>query len=915
VLAALLLVAGCHSALPRLDARGEYDEVIRRAQKSIFAPRRKAARAYAHALVQRGQTMQAMDVLMKDFRRGGQIESLVALADLEREYGWDGLSAHHYTRVITLDRKTLRGRADVCDLLRERARVYLAAGEGEAADLDVRRVRFLCPESTRAGTAAADRRLAAEADAAADALVKARISGTKCREKNCVETRTSDRIAAVERELAEATAAGVKELADASERHGASVSPKDLSRLLLADLRGELGSDPVLDDTIQRWVGEQTWSDLAPDVMSQDTVIAGYVQLRLTNIVSDLPSGSEGRRGSTEAERWADRALEIPGARPWRLFAWRGDVAAAELELSSRWRPREGGAGEDRGARERSAGESAEPSTTPEPTAPSHWSARSEMSAESLPELLVIARLRRASGHDDLALELTRWNLRRAHEAAVPDVAAWTTDEALRALAWGRPWHALAIADAIDVADLAPVRAAAASSIALARALCGGTCRDDEDLGTVTRVLGEAWVQARAAELHALALGNRSRAAATEGCPTPAEVLARDAVGPLAEAIADVRTRAGRDEPGRGDALAGAIAADLGPWCAARFALPVMADAGYEVAAGRLADALAHVPEMRAARDVLVHAQLALVGRQHDRAEQLAIRAAGMSDAPREIWTRVARFAHATGDRDLELLGWREAMMHAPSLHADGARRALLLHALRDFSRSWAAARDVGREAITRDVQAYLAGFAPAARWQQREALVAAILADGLLDAPVQARMPEGTDVRAEVLGAVLPQADHAKVHARAMAKIRGEDPGAKWSDLHADGLAEDAKRGRVRTIPKTTEIFANPAELEDVRLALAEHARDWQVRWRLAIGLAVYGAPRARVLAAAQLREMASEGDAAVRLAVDDLLVHAPAAMEPAGSGASATAVVDDPDLLLRLLLGLDLAPALVGR
>ena len=43
-------------------------------------------------------------------------------------------------RVVSLDRKALQGRADVCDLLRERAGVYLEAGEGDVADLDVRRV-------------------------------------------------------------------------------------------------------------------------------------------------------------------------------------------------------------------------------------------------------------------------------------------------------------------------------------------------------------------------------------------------------------------------------------------------------------------------------------------------------------------------------------------------------------------------------------------------------------------------------------------------------------------------------------------------------------------------------------------------------------------------------------------------------
>ena len=899
VLAAAWLVAGCHSRLPAMVARGEYDAVIDRAESSRFAPRRKAARAYAKALQERGQTVKAMDVLLKDYRRGGQVPSLIALADLEREHGWIGLAAHHYTRVVALDREALKGREDVCRLFRERARNYLDAGEGVAADLDVRKVRFLCPQPSDAGTAAEDRRLQSAADAAADKLVKARVGQSVCREKDCAETRTSDRIAATERELTEATAAGTVALAAASERHGAQVAARDLSRLVFADLAGELGPDPTPDDTIRRWVGDQTWSDLAPEVMSQDAALAGYVQLRLASIVPDLPTGPDPRRGASQLERWADRAVEIPGARPWRLFAWRGDLAAAELELSGSWRPKPTG----------------KPATA-SPSAPAHWSARAPMTEASFRELLVIARLRRAAGQEDLGLSLTLFNLLRAHAAGLPDALAAAREEALRAVAWGRPWEALAIADAIDSAELAPVRAAAASSIAMARALCDGPCRDDEDAATVERVLGEKWVDAKVSELHPLALGNRSRPASSQGCPTLAEVLAPDAVGPLAEAMATVRTPPAREAVGRGEALAGAIASDLSAWCAGRFALPVMAQAGYKVSAGRLADVLAHAPEMKAARDLVVHAELALVADQHDRAELLAIRAAGLSDTPRAVWDQLGRFAHATGDRDIELMAWRETILHTPSLDDVGARRTMLLHALRDFSRAWASSQAVGREAGARHVQAYLEGFAPASRWAQREALAEAIVDDGLLEAKLAARMPDDTDARGEVITAVFGDPTHARVHARAIARLTGEDPGAAWSALHAAGLAEDARRGRLRRIPPATEAIAPPAEFEAMRLALAESSRDYQLRWRLAIGLATFGSPRARARATVVLRAMAADaGEGALR-ALDDLLVQRPAAVEPGLAGATQTvAVVDDPDLLLRVLLDLDLRPALLGE
>jgi hypothetical protein len=317
---------------------------------------------------------------------------------------------------------------------------------------------------------------------------------------------------------------------------------------------------------------------------------------------------------------------------------------------------------------------------------------------------------------------------------------------------------------------------------------------------------------------------------------------------------------------------------------------------------------------MNAARDLLVHAELALVADQHDRAELLSIRAAAMSDRPRDVWAAIGRTAHATGDRDLELTAWRETLLHTPSLHDQSARRTMLLHALRDFSRSWAATREVGREAIARHVALYIDAEARAARWAAREALTRAVLRDGLLDAKLAPRVPEDTSMRVEVAGALFPDPQHARVHERARARVLGEDPGPAWGDLHAAGLAEDVRRGRLRGVPRVTEAIADPAEFEEFRLALAQSARDWQMRRRLAIGLAVYGSPRNRVRAAMQLRALAIESGDAARTTVDDLLVQGVAAVEPTGASPQATAVVADPDLLLRLLLGLDPTPGLLA-
>src|SRR5690606_23359159 len=216
-----------------------------------------------------------------------------------------------------------------------------------------------------------------------------------------------------------------------------------------------------------------TWSELAPLVMARSEPEQAYLQLRLAPVLPDVPQTPAPRRGVSEANLWIATALEWPEGSAWRLFGWLGDLSSAELALRSQLEPPAAPGTEDQ----------------PSASAPGHWSARV---AGADPELGVVARLRAASGKRSLSLEL--W---RAH-AAVPARRAWVEDEIVRALAWGRPWHALAILDALPEAPQGALTEAVDAVLAVAEAVCGKPCDDPQDLDVVVEVMGSAWVDAQA---------------------------------------------------------------------------------------------------------------------------------------------------------------------------------------------------------------------------------------------------------------------------------------------------------------------------------------------------------------------------------------------------------------------------------
>jgi hypothetical protein len=899
MLVALVGSLGCHRRLPAMLEAGRVDEVIARAESSRFAPRRKAARAYAEALVHRGNTDRARSVLLTDFRKGGHVPSLVALADLERGLGLDGVALLHYVRAAHLDRSAIAGRQDVCAMLRQRARELLRLGEALAAEEDLLAVRRLCG-TTRPTTSLQDEELARAIDEAAHAQVRQRTVSARCPAEGCEPPPEADRVAIIDAAIDRAREEGPSALRHLAARLKIQLDPEDVVALLLAEARGEIGLELLPDHEVRAWIAGARWSELSSAVTARNPAETAWLQLRLGAVLDDMPVPASPSVGPSLRDKWADRALELPGAQRWRISAYMGELAAAELALAADHRPRAEG-GETLsgdvivGPSEVKLGEQTIP-------APSHWAARALPSRRSLEAAIVLARLREAAGQGDRALEILRHALARAHLAGIDGVPQLAIREAGRELARGRPWHALAIADTLPLVAMRPVRAAAASGIALATVFCGGRCPDDPDHETVERVLGEAWIATMAASVSRLSRGSESsRAVLGPTCPTLGERLGPDAEGPVTDVLR--RARRSLDGPGFGEAAILAIGSDLTLACAARQVLPLMAATDARLSAATLSDILAHAPSMRAAPMLQTHAELALVGGQAARAELLSVAAAGASRDAASTWAAIALRAHEMDARELERKALRELILHTPRLEHDPARQAMVTSALRDLARSdLVRASEVGRETARHHVSTVIASRGPRERWAAIEALARTVGRTSWVD-----------PVRPVVVDVLLPTPELQAQHPVGMAWLDGGVLPVVHA-LDADALELANARGRASRLPKAVDAIADLAAFEGARRELAAHARDWTVRRRMIVGLAVYGSESVRAAAVMELDRMIGD-DATRREALHELLLSRPAAMEPVVRGSTPNddalprraLIVEDEEALSRVIVGLD--------
>ncbi|HWB75797.1 MAG TPA: hypothetical protein VG755_12605 [Nannocystaceae bacterium] len=868
----MLLALGCNYRLVRWEREGRHAEVVKAAEDARWPPRRAAARARASALVALDRSDEARDVLLKDFRRGGQLRSLVQLADLERTLGLDGIAAVHYTRVIALDRTWLRGETEVCALLQRRAHAWNGIGEGDAALDDLERARALCGRDDAA------------ARGKANALAKQRIgvrAQRSCGAEPCRTPTAGERARRIEQALAYARSGGPTVLRAFARAHDVSLPPDAVVLLLLADLTGNGGVALIDDDELRGWIGDASPEDFATQLRGLQQGESSYLHLRLERVQGRTPEG--GRASAVQRTLWLDRARIAAGAIDWRVVASAGDVNAVEQGLTAIWRPR-------------ATPETGTAPRDPDSIAPTgkHWSLRVPVDEGSVDELLVYARVRDAAGDPELALELVRSMGSQAHEPAIANAIA---ESAVRALAWGRPWLALAIAEADARVDLDPLRAAAASAVLLSQALCEGECAEDaEDIAAIERVTGEGWAAGVRARLRELAFDRTRELPRAGACTSVAEALAPEQVTPLGEAL----TLALRepDAPGLARALARAIESDPVLACNGAVVLPLLLARNDRLTAARLAEMLAHGPELDGAPAIGLHAALALLAGEPERARHLAIRAAATAEDPAQAWRAHARVGRALGDRNAELIGLREVVLASSGLAHRDARRELLLRGLGDAWSSWGA-RDTpaGREAIRKNVVDHLAELAPGERWRERERII-----EEIVQRPWYA-----VDAISWLRAAVLPD-DVEPAHA--IAKLRLgvgtlPDEPAVWSD---ELLALQIAARKVAVFPVATTVLGDPRRFVRSRLALARHARDWPVRRRAAVGLATFGSPSERALAMAELFAMASPKG---KVELERVLLEGPSAVGP--DGRAGALVVDDPELVVRLVSGLPLAPALL--
>jgi hypothetical protein len=891
---ACVVLGGCVT-LPELAQKERWDEVVERASRRKRPPRGKAARAYARALEQLGRSHEARAALLLDHRRGGDVRSLLALAALEKRLGLRGAAAVHYSRAIDLDIELAKKDPEACRIMRARASTLAAQGAGRAAEQDMRRADLVCQVASDPQDRTRLQQLRTRVDAAARAEAAAFVRAQRC-EEPCRERDAGDRTAAVHEAIASAEAQGPLALRNAADAHDVSLSPERIAALLRADLHGELGVAILPDDEVRAWVGGRSWSDLAPALLGPDAAASAYAQLRLGAVMGDLPVAPRRTGAPAETDVWAAHAIEDAGDAAWRVLAWQGDLGSAELALSGRWRPAISGT---------------DPASVPPAPqvpgvdTPSHWTARVEPDAAALPALLAVARLRHTAGRHDDALAITRYVLARAATSA--DVATAAATESTWHLAWGRPWQALAVARAVPGAATDRAAAAAASAILLTRAFCGGPCREDEDLDVATRVLGEAWIDAQRAALHELSLSGerppaRSSAATTHTgasrCAGLAELLAPDAKG----AVADALRAAANDLDGEGTIVlyARALESDITLSCDARWVLPLWAAADGATTADAVLEQLAHGTQSEAPRTLAARARLGMIAGRSREAEQAAVAAGAVSVDPRAQWIDFMQFADATGRRDLELLAGREALLHTPALHDRALRRALLVERLHDVRRESAdLTTPAGREAFGARLHAHLGELAPGQRWAEREAIAEALAEEAWVD-----------DAARGMLQRMLwPTQDDVDAHPIGRRRLAADPGVAPPAPFDAAALSLWARRGT--PLAASTRALLDPARAPAMRRALARHAEPWTERWRIAIGLAVFGSDADRVSAAASLLAMS---EAKARAELVDLLAAGPAALAPAPHAAAAALglsarpvpLVSSEDALVRLVFGL---------
>ncbi|MGB1699035.1 MAG: hypothetical protein ACPHRO_03705, partial [Nannocystaceae bacterium] len=317
VLGLSLVLGGCASQqVRRLHKKGTHEEVVRAAESARRPLRGAAARALAEAYVSLGQPAEARAVLQADFRRGGALRSLLALANLESSIGLDGIATTRWMTLAQLDPLRVENDPVACRLLLERGVSRRRLGEFAAADRDLELVEALCTaEDVRSMGEEATARRFEGYDAAVDDVV-ARHAPVRCEPPRC---RPWD----------------VVDVLDGPEMMGGDA---DATRDLLGPIVDEFsGGGPVVpmdDHTLRARLGHASLKEVEGVVSELDDDVAAYVRLRLARVWSDAEL-SEGERQTMQVRVEASSG---PMSHGWMLRWLEEELTFAEFDIAARLR-------------------------------------------------------------------------------------------------------------------------------------------------------------------------------------------------------------------------------------------------------------------------------------------------------------------------------------------------------------------------------------------------------------------------------------------------------------------------------------------------------------------------------------------------------------------------------------------------
>lgn len=901
-LAACLLLTACHHRVVRWSARGQHERVVQRVSSSRFEAHDEAARAYARSLVALGQVEQARGVLLRDFRHGGHVPSLVALADLEAHDGRWGIATVNYARVVAIESGRLTGREDVCGAFRRRAADLLSLGDAIAADHDMRRVEVLCGEPNELTLREADARTWQAISEQANAQARAQRMLTMAPEDlEPTQASKSSSLPTAPLEL--------RRIARDERR---SLTPADVVALLVAEARGQLGLELVDVEELRALVGYAEWSTFAPFVSKLPDPEAAYVRARLAALWSVPGAETTAQREQLFARGLGGGTLDGPGSDyGWRLAALQGGAGVAEIALRRALSSGSAGQPADTTGQARSvAGNEVvadADSLSDQPSGPgTHWALHVPAAAAGRPALRAVARLRAGRRFDGTAVRIGQLAVRHADDQDA-------REEIRRALALGRPWYALALSAVARPAVVETVLPAIGTAILLQRAVCGETCSEPErdEINVVTAVVGEAELSRLATDAMRGAVARDPALPAADACPTIEQLLAEpqgSALGAvLAVAIAE------QSLAGQADTLARILESDPSLVCTGRFVTPLLAAGLYEVTAAVVADRLGMAPELESSVQLELHAELAVVAGQSSRARALTVQAAAISSTPRDVWARAAFFARRLGQRELELEAWRQVLLAGAGDARAEVERFLVVRQLVDLQDDEPSQRlEVSTEAVAIAVRRLVSGAGESSRWWREHDLLedvadrswtsvsASRLVAVLVDAGIDPARHPSSWARLESMAMTRPPGGVTRDEPP---PADGESGSGTASESMFAGLGPQFDEADV-IVPAFVRVDARL--VTRLRRLLDDEDTRAESNVGVAVGLAVTGDGYVRAAALQWLLRYAAGRSPQHRAAVLDVLVGGGVALPP--DGAPAQRLVTDGDLVYRLALGLDL-------